>query len=307
MRAVDTLNYEHCPHISGEEYRRLLEQGVRLTESVHDTKKAERIVKMHIAYMNARNKMTRDTWKKEIKPVLKELQVNLSNLVRGQTESTWQATRLAATLADIDKYIAETDAKFAEKIEKNIADVSVLSFEHVDKMLDFSGYKTPFKQIITEEFVKTVVPMSEVFVTKYTGALLNSVRSTLVMGVTQGSSPIKVAKQIQDLTNSRYWEAERIARTEMLRSASMATNLRGEQAAEENPDMRKGWLSSHKPDKREGHLEAEQTYKNQPIKMKDYFSVRPNKKGKYEKMLHPHDPSASAANVVNCACTVLYF
>lgn len=102
-----------------------------------------------------------------------------------------------------------------------------------------------------------------------------------------------------------FGRAERIANTEMLRSASLAENQRTKEIRSINPDAVKFWVHSGKADAREGHIEAERTYKANPIPTEQPFLVRPNFTKPFEEGQFPRDPSFSPGNSVWCGCSMV--
>ncbi len=58
----------------------------------------------------------------------------------------------------------------------------------------------------------------------------------------------------------------------------------------------KAWLSSHGPNVRPAHAEAEEDYIDAPIPVDEPFMVDG------EELMFPGDDSGSAGNVINCQC-----
>ena len=61
----------------------------------------------------------------------------------------------------------------------------------------------------------------------------------------------------------------------------------------------KSWLSSHGPNVRPAHAEAEQRYDSKPIPLDEPFLVDG------EELMYPGDPSGSPGNIINCQCVQL--
>lgn len=113
----------------------------------------------------------------------------------------------------------------------------------------------------------------------------------------------RVAKLIKDPKSfgTAFTRVEAIVRTEVNRTFSMSTHgtsiqldqrlaLTGERLA-------KWWLSAEDNRVRPAHAQAAKDYtRTKPIPIDQPFIVGG------EEMLHPHDPNASAENVVNCRC-----
>jgi uncharacterized protein with gpF-like domain len=90
-------------------------------------------------------------------------------------------------------------------------------------------------------------------------------------------------------------EAKRIAMTE---TAAVYGQARHEAMAEAGIEL-KSWLSSHGPNVREAHAEAEDRYGDNPIPIDQAFVVGG------EELMYPGDPSGSPGNIINCQCIQL--
>jgi SPP1 gp7 family putative phage head morphogenesis protein len=114
-------------------------------------------------------------------------------------------------------------------------------------------------------------------------------------GLENGSSVEQVAEAIVEATRGTMAmaRARRIARTE----THMAANAGQLAAARASPlDYRKEWLATEDKRTREDHAEAN----GQIVDLDEPFIVGG------EEMMMPGDPNASAGQVINCRCTVMY-
>jgi hypothetical protein len=113
----------------------------------------------------------------------------------------------------------------------------------------------------------------------------------------------KLARAIKDpkTFGTAFTRAETLIRTETNRVFALATQARAKESDERlratGDRLVKYWLSAEDARVREAHAEAATTYsKDRPIPIDRPFIVGG------EKLMHPLDPSASAANTVNCRC-----
>jgi hypothetical protein len=124
-------------------------------------------------------------------------------------------------------------------------------------------------------------------------------KEILSEGFEQGLSIDKIAEGI-DSKIDKAWKVEkkfravRIARTEIV-AASNRGQLSGADAT--GLPMKKKWLASGSGEPRPEHLAMNSA---DPINKDEYFIVMG------EQLLHPGDPSGSAANVINCRCTMTF-
>lgn len=115
--------------------------------------------------------------------------------------------------------------------------------------------------------------------------------------VYQSSGPKVKARMLQKKFN-RYntYQAQRLVRTESTNAANVGT-LKSAEDIFSGQYLRKEWISALDERTREAHLVAN----GQIVDQDKTFLVRG------ERLRHPGDPSASAANVINCRCSVAPF
>lgn len=94
-----------------------------------------------------------------------------------------------------------------------------------------------------------------------------------------------------------------IARTELGRVHAVAAQQRMEQAEEKVPGLQKRWRRSGKIHSRENHdaIDGQVRDVGKP------FNLLAKKDGLPIEMMHPHDPKASAGEVINCGCISIPF
>jgi hypothetical protein len=114
--------------------------------------------------------------------------------------------------------------------------------------LSYVGLERPPIVLAPEQLIANQIPMTEGFVEFFGDDMAKIVRGEISLGLVNGESVNQVAKRIKDKfksSNMSYARAERIARTEMMRSSSIARYEYGLEVAKFNPDARKIWI--HNP------------------------------------------------------------
>ena len=93
------------------------------------------------------------------------------------------------------------------------------------------------------------------------------------------------------------YQAERIARTETTNAANQGV-LRGATDLFGKNNLQKEWIANNDPRTRDSHISIDGTIVdyNEPFKVPSAFGV--------DLMNHPADPAGSAANVINCRCSI---
>jgi hypothetical protein len=126
----------------------------------------------------------------------------------------------------------------------------------------------------------------------------NQLNTSLSEGVTNGETHLELAARVKqvfgDLTDG---QAKTIAMTEV----NIGYNTSRHQAMVDAGIEYKAWLSSHGPNVREAHSQAEEDYIDNPIPMDEPFEVME------EQLMFPGDDSlgASLENIINCQCVQL--
>jgi HK97 family phage portal protein len=129
------------------------------------------------------------------------------------------------------------------------------------------------------------------------GATVRSQLNTaLKEGIENGESTEKLAARVKGVFNNlgRY-ESERVARTE----TAIAFNFARHESMAHAGVRYKSWLSSHGPNVRQAHADAEMEYRENPIPIDEAFEVGG------EELMYPGDPDGSPENVINCQCVQL--
>jgi hypothetical protein len=126
----------------------------------------------------------------------------------------------------------------------------------------------------------------------------NQLNTTLTEGVEAGETHLQLAARVKETFNDLTdGEAKRIARTEV----GIAYETARDQASRDAGIEFKAWLSSHGPNVREAHAQAEEDYIDDPIGIDEPFVVMG------EQLMFPGDDSlgASLENIINCMCVRL--
>jgi HK97 family phage portal protein len=142
------------------------------------------------------------------------------------------------------------------------------------------------------------------------GTVRDQINTALNAGLDAGETTAELAARVKETFNRLSNGGEEMSVPESLRVARTEVNMaygHSRQLSMKDAGIEfKSWLSSHGPNVREGHAEAEDTYQDAPIPIDEPFMV-PNKDGIPEPMMFPGDDSlgASAGNIINCQCISL--
>jgi len=185
----------------------------------------------------------------------------------------------------------------------------VTSLEPVAKTVTQNAGAALMQEIgFTDPWSMTPKTVNE-FIAKRNPLLRNSsqtvydqLRTVLDAGVSEGLNVDAITENLKARFNDlQKYEARRIAMTE----TNAAFGFARQQAMKDAGVQRKAWLSSHGPNVRPGHRQAELTYTmSNPIHVNEPFLVM-NSEGDFEELMYPGDPNGSAGNVINCQCIQL--
>lgn len=133
-----------------------------------------------------------------------------------------------------------------------------------------------------------------------------ALRSIVVEGTTQGWTRGEIAKRIQLATGGKIgaYRSRMISRTEVGAVVNIAKTESSKTWKEETGNkLGKLWIHRGAKDPRDWHQHLDN---GRAIPEEDRWSVTDPNTGITDNMLHPHDMSASAGNVINCGCQVIY-
>jgi hypothetical protein len=148
-------------------------------------------------------------------------------------------------------------------------------------------------QLTWDQFVEDRITSRANKVVGVTDTTYGQIQDVMAKGVKDGSTHYEIGQQIESKLDE-LWEArgETISRTEV-NSAMNAAML--EDARAMAPDLNKVWACAFL-NSRQDHVDAD----GQSVPQSEPFIVGG------EKMMEPGDDSASADQIVNCACTMFF-
>jgi len=251
-------------------------------------------------FLNQNDTIT-STETKRILVLLKDAQSQIINDLQTLPQTDWQMFSLNKIKANIDDRIIDMERRLIPEISGSVERTFNYSIDKADELLNASGINTPLfflddttmqaTKTLTGELIKTV-PID----------LRRRVGNTLALGMAQNKGSGMIIDDIIKASDMTFSNAERIARTEIMRTQSIAQERRFKEIQALNPIYLKRWVWSHKPNGRSGHMEAEMTYTANPIPFDQDFMVSAQAGGRKEACQYPRDPSLSAGNSIYCGC-----
>jgi hypothetical protein len=238
---------------------------------------------------------------------LNALLVQLQQRLRGALPH--DAAALARQIATLRQLIAGETTRFANGATPVVTgaqrDAVPLAQTLVDAPLAAGGLAVALPEL-TLPLIDALTAYAADLVTGLSTALRDQITQQIQL-VVLGAQDITTAMQTIEAmldpagtgglnANAR---AEAIARTEVGRVHSQATQRRLEQAARQVEDLMKEWRHSGLPrNPRSGHVAAH----GQRVAVAAPFLVAPEVGMTRERLMYPRDPAASARNTVSCRC-----
>ncbi|GJM12786.1 MAG: hypothetical protein DHS20C12_11890 [Pseudohongiella sp.] len=249
--------------------------------------------------LNAQRKRLARIRQGTLDDVVKELEFALArvtNILR-RSPTDYQAWLLPQLEAEIRAVLNAVGAAAGDVVGQSIADSWDLGIQFIDSPLKSAGISVA--AVLPAVDARQLVNLRHFGTSKIkdiTAEIASKINTQLVLAVT-GAQPVH--DSIQVITHlfevSDKERALRVVRTELGRAFSTSTQQRLAQAAELLPGMKKQWRKSGKLHARPTHVAANDQIQD----VDEPFSVGG------VLMMHPHDPAAPAAEVINCGCTAL--
>jgi SPP1 gp7 family putative phage head morphogenesis protein len=231
--------------------------------------------------------------------LLRELQREIRMELATVPEDQLRVEHLRRLLPVVNARLADYTARLQRITSEELEEFYHLGSNDFDEILEVQGFTAPFFGL-PRNLLDIAQDFSAELITDISEDLRRRINRTLRLGVLRGDSPFKVMKEIggrisRGAFRTAAQRAETIARTELLRMYSVGHWARMQSTAEQFPDLRKRWVSSHDPRVRPSHARAD----GQVVRWDKPFIV-----GGYKAMF-PRDPRLPPEESVNCRCIMV--
>jgi SPP1 gp7 family putative phage head morphogenesis protein len=244
-------------------------------------------------------KAYRDAWadmKAKIEEILSKMDLGKGMTPQELYAASQKYQRLDKLQKELASYIKDANADAVRMVNDSLLTTYKANFEwQADQIAGIepliskeaikavlSGEVNPFKKLAIDEL-------------KDRALIESDLTRQLMTGVISGDSIPSIAKRIQGVLQSNLDSSVRIARTETTRVEAAARFDVGKEAEKMGFKVYKRWVSTDDSRTRPSHRAAN----GQEVPLDEPFIVGG------EKMMYPGDETASAANVINCRCTVV--
>ena len=253
-------------------------------------------------YLDLNKKMTDMELKRQTK-LLQDSRDAVTSDLQSLTPTAFRMFYLPQLKAGIEARLNQLAPQLQISVQSAQEIMSELTIEKTDELVNAVGIDTSLIPSLSDpELLKSTQTLSGELIVTVPKDLLKKTGNAIALGIMQQKSVNEIIDDIRNVYDQTIYNAERIARTEVLRTQSIVQDKRYAQIVEYQPGLMKSWKWSHLPGGRSGHMEAEITYTANPIPFKDPFMVAPKMGMRKEALQFPRDPAGSGSNTINCAC-----
>lgn len=226
-------------------------------------------------------------------PYIRKFQSRFRKAIVEQSEQAIKEVEKEMS-ADVESRVllAITPDPIQEVIDETYSEVSKRFFDLTRNLK--VGKKDMAETTFLQELARFVLLTRAKKVKNITETTRDNIKKVVVNAVTKGWGSEKTAKEINKATRiSSRVRARTIARTEVIGASNY-----GQQKGAESTGLglKKIWVTTLDGRERQSHREANRD----EVALSESFVVGG------EEMLYPHAEGASAKNVINCRCTVVY-
>lgn len=250
---------------------------------------------------------------KRLITLLQETRKNIGQALLGNP-TDFETFRLGQLRASVEQLMAQFQSEFNASLRASFADAASLGGASVSEPLQAIGIRGAFN-VLPPQQVNVALDFSAMLVKNISDDLRNTIDNQLRLATLAQKTPFQAMKDITSALGIKaqdgVWglrkrpevvrgvaaRAETIVRTEMTRIFNLAHHSQQQQAAQAVSGLLKRWIATGDARTRPSHLAAHRYYANNPIPIAQPFEVGG------ALLMYPGDPSAPAAETVNCRCT----
>jgi len=263
-------------------------------------------------FLDLNEKLTGRESKKLVR-LVKDARNEITQAIRNVPLTEWQMYYLPQLRDQLDLRLVELESRLINQAKASTSEMFGYSVDKADELSKAAGAIDLPRVVVDPEVLEATQTLTGELIKTVPNDLRRRLGNRLALGLMEQKSAQQVAKEMVEDFDLSAPQADKIARTELLRTQSLAQEKRFEQIVELDPEMKKAWKWSGKPlpGGRTGHAEAEAIYMANPIPFNERFSVSSVAGGPKVQMLFPRDPTAIgdpkqvAANTINCGCVHL--
>lgn len=255
-------------------------------------------------FLDVNEKMTASESKKLVR-LVKDAKNEITQMIRNTPLTEWQIYYLPQLREQLDLRLTELESRLVSQSTESAGRMFDYSVKKADELSKSAGAIDLPRVLVDPEVLEASQTLTGELIKTVPSDLKRRLGNRLALGLAEQKSAQVVASEMVKDFGLSFPQADRIARTELLRTQSLAQEKRFEQIVVLDPELKKTWKWSGKPGGRSGHAEAEMNYTLNPIPFNEPFMVAPVAGGRKEALQFPRDPAGSPGNTINCGCVHL--
>ena len=240
--------------------------------------------------MDLNRKVTQDELKRQ-KQILEDSRNAVTQDLASLPPTDFRMSFLPQLRGIIQARLDQLTPQIQSSIQNAQQTMGELTLEQTNELITASGIDISLLPSMADpELVKATQTLTGELITTVPQTLRQKTGNVIAIGIMQQKGVNDIIDDVRTVYNQTVSNAERITRTEVMRTQSLVQNNRYAQIVEFQPGLLKTWRWSHLPDGRSCHMEAELTYSVNPIPFRDPFMVAPTSGARKEPMQFPRDP-----------------
>lgn len=240
-------------------------------------------------------------YKASLAQIKREIKVYIETYDELSFSKRLEAERLLEIGTKIDNILMENTQKVTQIIKDGSKQQALNGYYGSFYGMEGANMINIPMSILGEDYIESLVnePVNDVLFSqrlyRNTQELAQMTTQSLIQGAIDGKGYAYVAKRIEDMTESDYKRAMRIARTEGGRAQSKSTQMAYEDAQELGINLKKRWVASLDDRTRASHQELD----GQTVNVDEDFTSSSGAKGQAPRLM------GQASEDINCRCTTI--
>lgn len=175
----------------------------------------DRIVNTTGKYISKRNAITLNSWKKNIKPLLRRAENDIFQQLRSYSLTEWQLYNLNSIKTRINETILKFENNLFSSISPQLDKIGQFGITQIDRTALMAGLNLP-PSAISAELLAAIKPLSEFFLSIFPADMAKIIGQEITLGLVEGQSAGAV---IHNLRNKFGIDSQRIAKLNQEKAA----------------------------------------------------------------------------------------
>ena len=150
------------------------------------------------SYIKLRDKMTLAEWKKNIRPLMQNVQNTINQQLASTTLTDWNMFNLNRINEGVRLTVARFDAQFADELIRAQGELAQVASNFTAQQASLVGLQSPAQALLGSELIETLTPLTSNFVNYFSADMAKVLTGTISEGIIAGKTPFQVASEIKN-------------------------------------------------------------------------------------------------------------